>query len=189
MVICVAEEIMIVYVNWAKVHELYKYRPPDYVLQNLCSQNKEYLKGIFSIKQFERYFTDQKPVVPELAVIISVLRETNDIPFSLGKIEEECPIYYKSFEFVGEDNNFTTGMVPSWCDRSKYQFYKSNKKAGDGLLYENIHWIVVCNRIVKDPIIMTHIRNHFVIVPRAVFQLEPEYLSCFEYDETLVRAT
>lgn len=169
---------MLVYVNWEAV---LKNQPIDSVFGILCSGDPKHLEGLFSLGRYQEYFTKNKPLVPELGILLKRLSKAQDIKKEFDEFLIEFPVPYFWLEFEGRYDGICTG-VPSWSDKKNNKFYQSSKTVGSSIQYEGIDWMILYSRISDDRAIKPLVRYIFIMVPYSVFQLQPTYPSCFEFD-------
>ena len=169
---------MFIYVNWA---EVLRNPPVDCVLQNLCSCDPEYLSGIFGFDRYKKFFTRDYPKVPELGVLLNNLKKAIDVKQELDKFLKEYPVPYFLLEFEGQYNGTCSG-VPSWSDITSKRFYQTTKMVGSSVQFRDIDWVVLYSRISDDRAIKPFVSYIFIMMPYAVFQLQPTYTSCFEFE-------
>lgn len=169
---------MLIYVNWEAV---LRNQPIDSVFANLCSGDPEYLRGIFNLGRYEEYFTKNQPKIPELGILLKQLSRAHDVKQEFNDFLKEYPVPYFIREFEGYYDGTCSG-IPSWSDEKNKRFYQTFKIVGSQIQYRNIDWMVLYSRMIDDRAIKPHIRYIFIMIPYSVFQLQPTYPSCFDFE-------
>ncbi len=173
-----------VYVNWKLLLEA----PPDSLAlrQVLCSGNPEVLRGLYRYR-FTEYFTNERPAIPELGRVIALFRNKDTIAEIQGILCEflqQYPIPYFLFHAFGiyDGSCRQVDAFPQWIDGQQNRFLQAQKGRGNSALHQNISYVVIVNQIITDPVYNPYVNYMFLAIPRAVFQLEPEYSSAFELE-------
>lgn len=173
-----------IYVNWKLLLE----DPPNSLAlrQVLCSGNPEVLKELYR-HRFTEYFTPEIPAIPELGTTIALFRNKDtfaEIQGILCDFLQQYPVPYFLFHAFGIHAGLCKQVdaFPQWVETQMNHFLQAQKGRGNSVLHQNIPYIVIINQVITDRIYDPYVNYMFLAIPRAVFQLEPEYSSAFEFE-------